>query len=181
MTDPSTPAPPPLPERRAADVAASASASTDTASADAAAPTGAEPGAESGPTPGLAGVDDTGVRRLTGDIDDIGRGFLAALFDITFTRFITRRLASVFFLVGLIAIGIAFVSAFVGGIIHGIGALGWNPGGGIALILSTVIVVPVLAFFAVVLLRFVIESGVALVAIAENTERTAENTRRGGA
>ena len=162
MTDPSTPTPPPLPDRTAADAAA------DTT----------RPAAEEGPTPGIAGVDDTGVRRLSGDLDDIGRGFLAALFDITFTRFITRRLASVFFLVGLVAIGIAFVSTFVGGIISGIGALGWNPGGGIALILSTVVVVPVLAFFAVVLLRFVIEAGVALVAIAENTERTAANTRR---
>ena len=162
MTDPSTPTPPPLPDRTAADAAA------DTT----------RPAAEEGPTPGIAGVDDTGVRRLSGDLDDIGRGFLAALFDITFTRFITRRLASVFFLVGLVAIGIAFVSTFVGGIISGIGALGWNPGGGIALILSTVVVVPVLAFFAVVLLRFVIEAGVALVAIAENTERTAQNTLR---
>ena len=162
MTDPSTPTPPPLPDRTAADAAA------DTA----------RPAAEEGPTPRIAGVDDTGVRRLSGDLDDIGRGFLAALFDITFTRFITRRLASVFFLVGLVAIGIAFVSTFVGGIISGIGALGWNPGGGIALILSTIVVVPVLAFFAVVLLRFVIEAGVALVAIAENTERTAQNTLR---
>lgn len=162
MTDPSTPTPPPLPDRTAADAAA------DTA----------HPAAEEGPTPGIAGVDDTGVRRLSGDLDDIGRGFLAALFDITFTRFITRRLASVFFLVGLVAIGIAFVSTFAGGIISGIGALGWNPGGGIALILSTIVVVPVLAFFAVVLLRFVIEAGVALVAIAENTERTAQNTLR---
>ena len=162
MTDPSTPTPPPLPDRTAADAAADA----------------AHPVAEEGPTPGIAGGDDTGVRRLSGDLDDIGRGFLAALFDITFTRFITRRLASVFFLVGLVAIGIAFVSTFVGGIISGIGALGWNPGGGIALILSTVVVVPVLAFFAVVLLRFVIEAGVALVAIAENTERTAQNTLR---
>ncbi|MBN9178384.1 MAG: DUF4282 domain-containing protein [Microbacterium sp.] len=169
MTDPSTPTPPPvpplppLPGRTAADAAADAAT---------------EPGLADGPTEGIAGVDDTGVRRLAGDLDDIGRGFLAALFDISFTRFITRRLASVFFLVGLVAIGIAFVSTFVGGIISGIGALGWNPGGGIALILSTVIVVPVLAFFAVVLLRFVIEAGVALVAIAENTERTAQNTRR---
>ncbi|PZU30321.1 MAG: hypothetical protein DI577_08080 [Microbacterium sp.] len=162
MTDPSTPTPPPLPDRTAADAAADA----------------AHPAAEEGPTPGIVGVDDTGVRRLSGDLDDIGRGFLAALFDITFTRFITRRLASVFFLVGLVAIGIAFVSTFVGGIISGIGALGWNPGGGIALILSTIVVVPVLAFFAVVLLRFVIEAGVALVAIAENTERTAQNTLR---
>ena len=163
MTDPSTPTPPPLPDRTAADAAADAAAS---------------PVPDEGPTPGIAGVDDTGVRRLSGDLDDIGRGFLAALFDITFTRFITRRLASVFFLVGLVAIGIAFVSTFVGGIISGIGALTWNPGGGTALILSTIIVVPVLAFFAVVLLRFVIEAGVALVAIAENTERTAQNTHR---
>lgn len=162
MTDQPTPTPPPLPDRPAAAAAADATA------------TQSDPGV----APGLAGVDDTGVRRLSGELDDIGRGFLSALFDISFTRFITRRLASVFFLVGLVAIGIAFVSTFVGGIISGIGALGWNPGGGIALILSTIIVVPVLAFFAVVLLRFVIEAGVALIAIAENTERTAHNTAR---
>ncbi len=54
----------------------------------------------------------------------------------------------------------------------------WTLRGGIALILSTLIVVPVLAFLAVVVLRFVIEAGVALVAIAENTERTAANTSR---
>ena len=164
MTDQPAP-PPPLPDLPAAAAAADARTARD-------AP---EQAAEE---TGIAGVDDTGVPRLVGDLDDIGRGFLSALFDITFTRFITRRLASVVFLVGLVAIGIAFVSAFVGGLISGIGALPWNPGGGIALILSTVIVVPVLAFLAVVLLRFVIEAGVALVAIAENTERTAAHTRR---
>ncbi|MBD3757763.1 MULTISPECIES: DUF4282 domain-containing protein [unclassified Microbacterium] len=161
MTDANTPTPPPLPDRPAAEAARAGAAPVGTAGAE-----------------GIAGVDDTGVPRLTGDLDDIGRGFLAALFDLTFTRFITRRLASVFYLVGLVAIGISFVAAFVGGIVSGIGALWWNPGGGIALIVSTIIVVPVLAFLAVVVLRFVIEAGVALVAIAENTERTAANTRR---
>lgn len=156
MTDPTTPTPP-VPDRPAADAAKAAAETT---------------------TPGIAGVDDTGVPKLVGDLDDIGRGFLSALFDVTFTRFITRRLASVFYLVGLVAIGIAFVAAFFGGIFSGIGSLGWNLGGGIALIVSTIIVVPVLAFFAIVLLRFVIEAGVALVAIAENTERTAANTAR---
>jgi len=155
MTDPSTPLPP-LPSRTAADAAQDAEAVA----------------------PGLAGVDDTGVARLDGDVDEIGRGFLSALFDVSFTRFITRRLASVFYVVGLVAIGIAFISTFLGGIISGIGSLGWNLGGGIALIVSTLIVVPIVAFFAVVLLRFVIEAGVALVAIAENTERTAQHTRR---
>lgn len=156
MTDPSSPTPPPLPSRTAADAAQDAEAVA----------------------PGLAGVDDTGVARLHGDVDDIGRGFLSALFDVSFTRFITRRLASVFYVVGLVAIGIAFISTFLGGIISGIRSLGWNVGGGIALIASTLIVVPVVAFFAVVLLRFVIEAGVALVAIAENTERTAQHTKR---
>lgn len=140
-----------------------------------------QPAAEAAaaPAPGLAGVDDTGVGRLTGELDDIGRGFLSALFDLSFTRFITRRLASVFYIVGLVAIGIGFVSAFFGGIISGINAMSWNLGGGIALILSTLIVVPVLAFLAIVVVRFIIEAGVALVAIAENTERTAAHTRRG--
>ncbi|MBF9336494.1 DUF4282 domain-containing protein [Microbacterium lacticum] len=159
MTDQPNQTPPPLPDRPASAAAQEAAA------------------AQPETTPGIAGVDDTGVPRLVGELDDIGRGFMSALFDITFTRFITRRLASVFFLVGLVAIGIAFVFVFVGGLISGIGSLGWNLGGGIALILSTIIVVPVLAFFAVVVLRFVIESGVALIAIAENTERTAQNTQ----
>lgn len=155
MTDPSTPPPrPPLPDRAATEAAQDAGAFA----------------------PGIAGVDDTGVAPLRGDADDIGRGFLTALFDVTFTRFITRRLASVFYVVGLVAIGIAFLSTFLGGIISGIGSLGWNLGGGIALIVSTLVVVPVVAFLAVVLLRFVIEAGVALVAIAENTERTAQHT-----
>ncbi|WP_425841035.1 DUF4282 domain-containing protein [Microbacterium sp. PA5] len=152
MTD-STPTPPPLPSQPAAQAAA--------------APTGA---------PAAAEVDDTGVPRLLGDVDDIGRGFLSALFDISFTTFITRRLASAFYVVGLIAIAIGFIATFFGGIIGGIRSLWWNPGGGIALIVSTVIIVPILAFIAVVVLRFVIESVVALIAIAENTERTAQNT-----
>lgn len=151
MTDP-TQTPPPLPTQPAAAAAA----------APAQAPV----------------VDDTGVPALAGDVDDIGRGFLSALFDISFTTFITRRLASAFYLVGLVAIGIGFIAAFFGGIIGGIRSLWWNLGGGIALIVSTVIVVPILAFIAVVILRFVIESVVALIAIAENTERTAQNTRR---
>lgn len=155
MSDPTAPAPPPLPDRP-----------TEEAARDAA----------SGP--GIAGVDDTGVPHLVGDIDDIGRGFVSALFDLSFSRFITRRLASVFYLVGLIAIGIAFIAAFLGGLISGVGSIWWNPGGGIALVVSTLVVVPVLAFLAVMVLRFVIEAGVALVAIAENTERTAANTAR---
>ena len=144
MTDANTPTPPPLPDRPAAEAARAGAAPVGTAGAE-----------------GIAGVDDTGVPRLTGDLDDIGRGFLAALFDLTFTRFITRRLASVFYLVGLVAIGISFVAAFVGGIVSGIGALWWNPGGGIALIV--LLVQPLLIIFAGLVFAALLDGGVRLL------------------
>ncbi|MET0734077.1 MAG: DUF4282 domain-containing protein, partial [Microbacterium sp.] len=107
--------------------------------------------------------DDTGVpTSLHGEIDDIGRGFFRALFDISFRTFITRRLASVFYLVGLVAIGIGFIVWFVGGIIRGVEALWFNPGAGISLIVATIILVPIVSFLAVITLRFIIEGVVAL-------------------
>ncbi len=122
--------------------------------------------------------DDTGVpTSLHGEIDDVGRGFLRALFDLSFRTFITRRLASVFYLVGLIAIAIAFIVYFVSGLVSGVNALFFNVGAGISLIIATLIIVPIAAFLSIVILRFLIEAVVALIAIAENTERTAENTR----
>ncbi|WP_375384855.1 DUF4282 domain-containing protein [uncultured Microbacterium sp.] len=123
--------------------------------------------------------DDTGVPTVRGaDAADIGRGFFTALFDLSFRTFITRRLASVFYLIGLIAIAIGFIVYFVQGIIGGIAALWYNPGAGISLLVATIIIVPIVTFLAVVVLRFLIEAVVALIAIAENTERTAANTRR---
>lgn len=123
--------------------------------------------------------DDTGVpRSLDGELGSVGRGFFSALFDISFRTFITRRLASVFYLLGLVAIAIGFLVYFVSGIVRGVNALWFNPGAGIALILATVVLVPIVTFLAVITLRFLIEGVVALIAIAENTERTAEHTRR---
>jgi len=159
MTDP-TPSgatPPPLPDQSAAAAAASA-----------------PPPAPAGPVD----PDDTGVPAVIGEAADVGKGFFAALFDLSFRTFITRRLASVFYLVGLIAIGIGFVVYFVGGILSGISMMWFNPGAGISALIATIIVVPVLTFLAVILLRFIIEGVVALIAIAENTERTAQHTRR---
>ncbi|KAA9111111.1 DUF4282 domain-containing protein [Microbacterium rhizomatis] len=148
-------------------------------------PVPAQPAAEAArqPTPAAYDAatdpDDTGVpSALEADPADIGRGFFRALFDLSFRTFITRRLASVFYLVGLIAIAIGFIVYFVQGIVGGIAALWYNPGAGISLLIVTIIIVPLVTFLAIVVLRFLIEAIVALIAIAENTERTAENTRR---
>lgn len=150
MTDqnPSAPTPPPLPPQSAAEAARA----TD--------------------------PDDTGVPRVGGDAGDVSRGFFSALFDLSFRTFITRRLASVFYFVGLIAIGIGFIVYFAGGIINAISVMWLNVGAGITGLIATIIVVPVLTFLSIILLRFVIEAVVALIAIAENTERTAQHTRR---
>lgn len=152
MTD-QHPTPPPLPDRSAADAARAA-----------------------GPHP--ADPDDTGVPTVAGEASAVGKGFFSALFDLSFRTFITRRLASVFYFVGLIAIAIGFVVYFVGGILSAISLMWLNVGAGITGLIATIIVVPVLTFLAIILLRFIIEAVVALIAIAENTERTAQHTRR---
>ena len=65
------------------------------------------------------------------------------------------------------------------GIVNAIGFLTTgNIGAGISLLVATIILVPLFTFIAVVILRFVIESVVALIAVAENTQQTAKNTDR---
>lgn len=164
MTDINDPTPPPPPSVPAAEAARAAARDDATGTA--------QPAYD---------PDDTGVPQAApgADLAATGRGFLRSLFDVSFSTFITRRLASAFYVVGLVAIGIAFIVYFVGGLVSGIGALWWNPGAGISLIVATLIVVPIAAFLAVVVLRFIIEAVVALIAIAENTQQTAENTERG--
>ena len=165
MSASNPPTPPPLPAQPA-DEAARSSEPAATADGPAYSP--------------ATDPDDTGVpASLRGGFDDVSTGFFRALFDLSFRTFITRRLASVFYLVGLIAIAIGFIVYFVSGLISGINALFFNVGAGISLIVATLILVPIATFLAIVILRFVIEAVVALIAIAENTERTAANTRSG--
>ena len=163
MTDATRPVPP-LPDQPASEAARSAGAPNE-ASAPAYDP--------------ATDPDDTGVpRSLHDDAAAVGRGFFAALFDISFRTFITRRLASVFYLVGLIAIAIGFIVYLVNGIVAGASLLSFNLGAGITAIIATLIIVPLIAFISIIALRFIIEAVVALIAIAENTERTAQHTRR---
>lgn len=162
MSDSTTPAPPPLPDQPADEAARAPQSEASRPAYDPA-----------------ADPDDTGVpATLTGQVDDIGRGFFAALFDVSFRTFITRRLASVFYIVGLIVIAIGFLVYFGGGLINGIRLVMFNVGAGVSLLVATLILVPLATFLAVIVLRFVIEAVVALIAIAENTERTAQHTKR---
>ena len=203
MSDNTPQTPPPLPEQPAAEAAAAPAPTGAFATraearsapagavggpggvagpADATAPMAAEPTPARTAAPAynpMTDPDDTGVpRSLDDDVTAVGRGFFAALFDISFRTFITRRLATAFYVVGLVAIGIGFLVYFIGGIARSIGVMPFNLGAGLSLLIATLIIVPIVTFLAIVVLRFIIEAVVALIAIAENTQQTADNTEK---
>src|SRR5690606_10863048 len=107
MSDATPPTPPPLPPQPAGEAAAAAASPKRPAYDPATDP------------------DNTGVSQsaLSGDVTEVGRGFFRALFHFSFRTFITRRLASVFYLAGLIVIVIGAVLYLVTGILNGVAAL----------------------------------------------------------
>lgn len=105
-------------------------------------------------------------------------GFFRALFDFSFRTFITRRLAGIFYIIGIAVIAILFLVYFIGGLVTAVATMRYSAGPGFLLLLGTVVIVPIVTFLGVIVLRFWIEAVVALIAVAENTGRTAENTQR---
>jgi uncharacterized membrane protein len=92
--------------------------------------------------------------------------FFGGMFDLSFRSFVTPRLISTIYLLGiipniLIALGV-ITSGFRGGLLSGISAL---------------IVGPIVFFIGVVFLRISLEMIVVLFKVAESTIQTAENTR----
>lgn len=134
------------------------------------------PGAYPGPGgPGAAGPHGPAVHAPAQGPSSAG-SFFRSLFDFSFQRFISRKLAGIFYAVGLVVIALAFLIYFFGGIASGIGLMQFNAGGGFMLLLVSIIGAPIGAFVAVIVLRFWIEAVVALIVVAENTKRTADNT-----
>lgn len=136
------------------------------------------PGTYPGPGgPAGTGPHGPGVHAPTQGPASTG-SFFRSLFDFSFQRFISRKLAGIFYAVGLIVIALAFLIYFFGGIASGIGIMQFNAGGGFMVLLLAIIAAPIGAFVAVIVLRFWIEAVVALIVVAENTKRTADNTEK---
>jgi len=93
-------------------------------------------------------------------------GFFSALFDMTFTRYVTRRLAGPVYIVGLAVIALSVVYGLITSLSV---AIGTGSAWGVFLFLFGVILTVVGAMLAVLLLRVAIEMFVAVVTIAENT------------
>lgn len=94
------------------------------------------------------------------------RDFVEQLLDFSFTDFITVKIIGIIYGVGIGVLSLLFVAAifsgFSQGIVPGIGSL----------------IVAVLTFFvSLILLRISLEFIVVTFRIAQNTSRTAENTK----
>jgi Domain of unknown function (DUF4282) len=126
---------------------------------DAPAPHSAATGA---PAPGAPArtVTEAMADRLDDD------GFFSALFDITFTKFVTRKLAGPVYVVGLTLIALGIVLGFVSSISAAIATQSFW---GVFLFLLDLLLTVVGGILAILLLRVGIEVFVAVVAIAENT------------
>jgi hypothetical protein len=105
-------------------------------------------------------IGDVFADRLDND------GFFSALFDFTFTRYVTRKLAGPVYVVGLVLIGLSTILA----LIYWLGqAIATQSFLGAFVFLFGLIITVVGSALAILLLRVAIEVFVAVVAIAENT------------
>ncbi len=86
-------------------------------------------------------------------LNNLGSGeksFFSALFDVNMTEMVTPRIIRVFFVLGLLAIGLGMVAAIISSIIT-IGSAG------IGMVLIALITAPLGAFIAIILLRVYLE------------------------
>jgi Domain of unknown function (DUF4282) len=149
--------------------AAPAASVSDNAAAGAPAP---HPQAPDAPAPHTAATGApapgaparTVTEAMADRLDD--DGFFSALFDITFTKFVTRKLAGPVYVVGLTLIALGIVLGFVSSISAAIATQSFW---GVFLFLLDLLLTVVGGILAILLLRVGIEVFVAVVAIAENT------------
>ena len=100
-------------------------------------------------------------------------GFFGALFDMSFSEFITTKLIKVLYVLLLCLIGIGLVV----GVLSGLSTMFRR--GGLLAGLVTVIVVPVVALILVIGARMWMETIIVLFRIAENTSDIAKGSRSG--
>ena len=107
-----------------------------------------------------------------------GPSFFRSLFDFSFHSFITRRLAPAIYGIGLVVIGIGALIALFSGLAGAFAAMSssFTTSMGVLMLIGSLIGVPLVTLVFVIVLRLSVEAGIALVAVAENTERTASNT-----
>jgi len=95
--------------------------------------------------------------------------FLNALFDFSFTEFVTPKIVKFIYILSMIIVGLGYISSLIGGFAQGVGA------GIAALIVGAIVAILVLAYIRVVLEFFMV-----LFRIYENTHTMANQGYPGG-
>ena len=95
-----------------------------------------------------------------------GKPPFSAIFDFSFTEFISIDLIRVLYVFAYIVAGLAMVGTILAGFSNG---FGWG--------LGSIIIAPVIFFVIIFVARIFLEIFVVLFQIAENTKATAENTQ----
>jgi hypothetical protein len=90
----------------------------------------------------------------------------SAIFDFSFTEFISIDLIRVLYVFAFIVAGLAMVGTILAGFSNG---FGWG--------LGSIIIAPVVFFIVIFIARIGLEMLVVLFRIAENTRETADNTK----
>ena len=95
------------------------------------------------------------------------KGFFRALFDLSFSDFITTRLIKVLYVIAIVLAGFAALAVIVSGFTQGVGM------GILFLILS-----PIVFFLYVIMARVWLEIIIVVFRIAENTQTMADKAKR---
>ena len=91
------------------------------------------------------------------------KGFFGALFDLSFSEFITTKLIKILYIILLVIIAIGLVVGIVGGLVSMFSRGGFLTG------LLTIIMTPIVAVLYVILARMWLELVIVVFRIAENT------------
>lgn len=116
------------------------------------------------PVPPQPPQNRTPTETFADKLDD--DSFFSSLFDVTFTKFVTRKLAGPVYIVGLTLIALGVVLGLVNSVAYAVATQSFW---GVFLFLLGLLLTVVGALLSVLLLRVAIEVFVAVVAIAENT------------
>ena len=102
------------------------------------------------------------------------RGFIASVFDLSFTDFVTPRIVKVLFILAVLFTGFFSI---VGAITTVSAGFSNSEGSGIVALFLTLILAPLGFFLYVLLIRMWLEVVIVLFRIAENTGRLVELNR----
>lgn len=97
------------------------------------------------------------------------KSFFRSLLDVKFETFVTRKIATIFYIVGLVAIVLTALIVFFVQIAAGINIMRFDVGLGLIPILMALVGVPIATLASILLFRVFVEVTIAIIVIADNT------------